>query len=378
MKVNLFFDPNVRGHIIEYLHHVYIYTENSTDRFIYVVSPFFKERCKTLEWPQRENVKIVCMTEREAEICTQSNRIKAAWCISKIINKYVKQEKATHVFLNYLMNAMPFVLFNLPKYCRISGIIYNNCLNKQYSKYSCRVFLEKLLYVFMANMRNMCTVFLLNDSFGADFLNKKLHSNKFKSIVDPINDVDFSKLKDLRIELGIPEDNRIFLQFGSLDKRKNTLTILDAVLGMSDKELSKITLIFAGRLSKDISNEFYKRINCLNHRAQVIVKEEFLPFEYLFSLCKTADCLFTCYNNVEQSSGTIGYASVFGIPVIGPSKGLLGKLIKENRLGITLSNISAEEIRRAMLVPQLPIPSHEYAENNTIGRFAKTIIDGFA
>lgn len=377
MKINLFFDPNVKGHIIEYLHHTYIYTEHSTDKFVYVVSPFFEDRSKTLEWPQRENVKIIYMTRYESDICSQSNKIKAAWYISKIVYKYAKQEKATHVFFNYLMNAMPFVCIYLPKNCKVSGIIYRNYLNKQHLKCGYRIFLEELLYKFMAHIHKIGTILLLNDPQSANYLNEILHSSKFKSIVDPINNVDLSKLKDLRIELNIPKENRVFLQFGSLDKRKNTLTILDAALGMSDKDLSKITLIFAGRLNNGISNEFRKKIEALSRRAQVIVREGFLPFEYLFSLCKTADCLFTCYDNVEQSSGTIGYASLFGTPVIGPNRGLLGRLIQENDLGITLPSITAEEIRRAMLLPQLPIPSSKYAESNTIDKFAQTIMDVF-
>lgn len=377
MKTYLFFDPNVRGHIIEYLHHTYIYT-NNTDKFIYIVSPLFKERCKTLEWPIRKNVNIIYMTEYEADICSQSNKINAAWNISRILKKYIKQEKATHVFLNYLMNAMPFILFNTPKECKVSGIIYRNYLNKEHFKYNnFQIIAEKLLYYFMAKIHKMDTILLLNDPQSANFLNKKFNSNKFKPIVDPINEVNFSILKDLRMELDIPKDNRVFLQFGSLDKRKNTLTILDAALGMSDKDLSKITLIFAGKLEKEIHDDFYRKVNILKKRTQVIIKEGFLPFEYLFSLCKTVDCLLTCYSNIEQSSGTIGYASLFETPVIGPNKGLLGKLIRDNNLGITLNNITAEEIRTAMLIPKLPKASHKYAENNTIEKFAQTIMGIF-
>ena len=377
MKINLFFDPTVKGHIIEYLHHTYVHIKNSDDKYIYVVSPLFKERYKSLEWPKRDNVKIIYMTEYEEEICTQHNRIKAAWHTTRIINKYVKQEKATHVFLNYLITAMPFILFKLPSYCKVSGIIYRNYLNKQYSKYNYRFFIDKLLYLFMGNCHKIGTVLLLNDPHGEVLLNSNLHTNKFKSIVDPINKIDFTKLKDLRKELRIPADNRIFLQFGSIDKRKNSLTILDAALGMSDDELSDITLIFAGMLKSEIRDEFYKKVNILKKRTQVIVIEGFLSFEYLFSLCKTADCLLVCYTNIEQSCGTIGYASVFGVPVIGPSKGLLGKLIRDNELGITLNCITAENIRKAMLRPQLPIPSRKYAETNTVEKFAQTVIEVF-
>lgn len=374
MKINLFFDPNVRGHIIEYLHHTYIYTKNSTDQFVYVVSPFFRERSKTLNWPERCNVKIVYMTEGEVKKCSQLNKMKAAWWISKLISQYAEREKATHVFLNYLKNALPFILFKLPKNCKASGIIYSNYLNKRQSRFNYKIIIEKMFYVLLAHNNKIGNILLLNDAQSASYFNKTMHSNKFKPIVDPINNVDFSKLKDLRTDLQIPKENRIFLQFGSLDKRKNTLTILDAALGISDKELSKITLIFAGRLYDNIKQEFNEKINLLKQKTQVIVLEGFLSFEFLFSLCKTVDCIFTCYDNIEQSSGTIGYASLFRTPVIGPDKGLLGKLINEYELGVTLSSVTAEEIRSAMLISQLPIPDQKYARTNTIEKFAKTIM----
>ena len=43
----------------------------------------------------------------------------------------------------------------------------------------------------------------------------------------------------------------------------------------------------------------------------------------------------------------LGYASYYGIPVIAPSDGLIGTLVNTYKLGVTIKDITSDNIRNA-------------------------------
>ena len=62
-------------------------------------------------------------------------------------------------------------------------------------------------------------------------------------------------------------------------------------------------------------------------------------------MCSTRNYLLIPYKNICQSSGVLSYAASFKVPVIAPGLGLLGKLIKRNRLGYLLKDGSSNSIK---------------------------------
>ena len=217
---------------------------------------------------------------------------------------------------------------------------------------------------------------MLNDSKSVVYYNRKYRTDKFLNLLDPIPEIDMSKVKDLRDDLGIPKNNTVYLQFGSLENRKSTMKILYALKSMSTEQLKGKTFIFMGRLYDTIREEFNELIEVLNKKVQIIVKEGFVPYEYLNSMCYTADVILTLYTNVEMSSGSIGYAAFFSKPVIAPSVGLLGNLVKDNNLGLTINHITPESIKQALLV-DVKLQKNDYKYTHTVKAFCDTIINTF-
>jgi hypothetical protein len=84
------------------------------------------------------------------------------------------------------------------------------------------------------------------------------------------------------------------------------------------------------------------------------------------------------YKNSEQSSGVLGYAAQFNIPVVGPSSGLLGKLIKKNKLGYTINDITSASL--AYFISNSKnnenIIINNYLDNRTVSTFIETIFMG--
>ena len=79
------------------------------------------------------------------------------------------------------------------------------------------------------------------------------------------------------------------------------------------------------------------------------------------------------YQITKLSSGVLGYAAVFRKPVIGPSDGLIGNLIRENGLGKCLPFISKDYIKREF-GERLLMDETTYIKKNDISEFIRIIL----
>lgn len=372
-RSNIIFESNIKGHVLEYLHNIYMYAIHCEDNFIFLLPRSFEKTKSILDWPESANISFHFITDEEATKCNQPSILKSALARSRCIRKYAKNFNASNVFLLFLIRTMPLLPFYLPRGTKASGIIYAIPLYKPVQS-RVQEIKDRMIYWLFARKKSIKNILLLNAPKSVEYYNKKYGTDKFVHIIDPIPEIDMSHVKNLREELGIPENNKIYLQSGSIDSRKNSLNILRALTLMSPEELKGKTFIFMGRLHDNIREEFNCLIEELKGKVHIIVKEGFVPYEFLNSMCYTADVILCIYNNVEMSSGTIGYAAHFGKPVIGPSAGLLGNLIKDNNLGLTIDKVSPESIKEALLT-DIQTQRNQYKETHTVGSFCRTIIN---
>ena len=371
-KNNIIFESNISGHVLEYLHNIYLHVMHSEENYIFLLPHSFEKTKLILDWPEAANISFHFISDDEAAMCNQPSMLKLALARSMCIRKYAKLLEADNVFLIFMIRAMPFLPFFLPKRTKASGVIYAIPLYKT-AQSKLHKIKDEVIYRLFANRKSIKSIFMLNAPRSADFYNKKYKTDKFVHLADPIPAIDMLQVKDLREELGISQNNIIYLQFGTMDTRKNTLNILKALKLMSEEELKEKTFIFMGRIDCNIRDEFNRLVENLKDKVQIIVKEGFLPYEYLNSMCYTCDIILTIYTNVEMSSGTIGYAAYFGKPVIGPSVGLLGNLIKDNKLGYAIDKITPESIKEAIL-SNIKVQKNEYKKTHTVDSFCNIIL----
>ena len=374
-KNNIIFESNIKGHVLEYLHNIYMHAIHSEGNFVFILPSSFVTSKSILNWPEAANVTFHLISDEEAEKCNQPSMLKSALERSRCIRKYSKLLNADNVFLIFLIRTMPFLPFYLPRRVKASGIIYSIPLYKS-SQSKVQSVKDKIVYCLFARRKCIKNILMLNDSRSAAYYNRKYRTDKFLHLIDPIPEIDMTQVKDLRESLGIPANNTVYLQFGSLENRKSTIKILYALKSMTTKQLKGKTFIFMGKLYDNIREEFYNLIEALNEKVQIIVKEGFVPYEYLNSMCYTSDIILTLYTNVEMSSGSIGYAAYFGKSVIAPSTGLLGNLVKDNNLGFTIDHITPENIKQALLV-DIKLQKNDYKHTHTVKAFCDTIISTF-
>lgn len=372
----LVFNSEIKGHILEYIHHLYEYAQETSDNYFFIVPCSFSIHKEKLSWGRSDNIKIVYLTKNEETKCNSSNLLRGALWKSIIIRKYVIQYNIDRVWLIMLMLTMPLLPFFLPRKCKTEGILYRLYFYDGSNITGLRRLLEIVRFLILSHHPRINRVFVLNDSFGANQLNKKYRTWRFKYLPDPVPCINSLKTCDIRTELKISKDKKIYLHFGGLTRRKGTLEILHAIERLAKESLNDKVFIFAGAISDDIRQEFYLTIQQLRTKTNIFVFDDFCSYDFLFSLCKYCDYILIPYQNTNQSSGVIGYASFFEKPVIGPQNGLLGRLIKEYDLGYTIKTCCSEDIATSILDFERCSTSNRYYMSHRIENFKEVWKEG--
>lgn len=365
----LIFEPDLKGHRLEYVHHLYCEAVNSNLNYYFVLSADFEKVKNKFEWQNADNIKVILLDKLEED----SFKANGFYTKYKVLNKYIHICKASRVFFIMLMQYLPIIpLFFFSK-IKFEGIIYRIYLYEWTNSRLKKKLTEVLKWLFVSKCSSISRGYILNDSSSAIYLNKVYSTDKFRYLADPFTEITYIA-KDKREELGIAEDKKIFLHFGGLTKRKGTMDIMNSLFKLTEEEKQRYTFIFAGVVYKDIKEEFYEKYNKLKDTVDIRIFDEFCSYEFLNDLCYTSDCILIPYHNTNQSSGIISYAANYNKPVIGPKGGLLGKLIRKYHLGIT---IDIKDGIHKYLDTKFPIGSNRYIQEHSTSVFSKAIITEF-
>ena len=365
----LIFDSEISGHHLEYIHHLHdaavIDTQN---QYIFIVNNKFDTVKNKLIWKESNNIRMVSLSNEEQKKCFTKNLLLASWYKSLLIRKYVKAFNANQVWLIMLMQLMPFLPFLIKNKIKITGVLYRIYLYEKEKMTSIRSFLEFIRYKLLIANSSVKNILVLNDKRGTEILNRKYKTNKFRYIPDPVPSINETRLRNIRSDFGITQNDILYLHFGGLNRRKGTLDIMEAIDLLSSEDLKSKVFIFAGKIDDNIKKEFYELKKKNEYKSKIIVFDEFCSYEFINNLCFSCDCILVPYHNTNQSSGVIGYAGYFKKPVIAPSKGLLGYLVREYNLGITLQEMDNQNLSKSILIP-LPLINSTYSETHTIQNF---------
>lgn len=378
-KINLIFDLELSGHHIEYLHHLYIGAGTKiNENFVFAVPEDFIHKSSSRTWPEYKNIKFYFIKSSKINKCS-GNLLYSSFNSCKLLSEVNNDVKSDKIFLIEFMRFIPFISLFLNKKIFVSGIIYKIYLY-QWKHFN---FLNKVMsilkYEIISKSKVIKKVYILNDEFSANYLNKIYDSKKFIFLPDPfvvisngIVDIYTSKLK-------IDNDVQIILHFGAMSDRKGTLEILKMISLMDLNLRKKYLFVFAGKVGSDIKVEFYKLYNELIETSNIEVYDEFCSFELLGSLCEAANYILVPYKLTFLSSGILGYAAQYKTPVIGPRDGLLGKLIKQYRLGFLLREITSKSLllffeNFEKCKNNRKMYSDKYLKNNSVDLFVKKIL----
>jgi len=237
-----------------------------------------------------------------------------------------------------------------------------------------KAFINKAFYRTISHSKNIGKIFLLNDKDAVKCLNREFNTDKFYYLIDPVPDINKDSVNDVRESLlKASNKDEVFLHFGGLTRRKGTLDILDAIAMLTPEQSENKIFVFAGRIYAGIKDDFYSKLGKCTCKERIRIFDYFLPNEVLYDFCYSSDCILIPYYNTAQSSGVLGYASLFRKPVIGPSKGLLGMLIEHYNLGVLLDDVTPDAIASAILAEK-PLVGDGYASERKVDTFISQIV----
>lgn len=372
----LFFETSVSGHRLEYIHHLYTkaidYPENS---FVFTLPKDFLDVKDKFTWPEASNIAFHLFEEK---FQFSTSYIVGSFKVSRFLRSIINEFNIDKVFLISMMHLLPVLAFVLPRKVKLTGIIYTIYLYtwKDTPRFKRRK--EAFKYLLLAKMSRFKNIFILNDATSTRYLNRLFKTNKFLFLSDPFVPIKQEHLQDLREELNISTTKKAFLHFGGLTHRKGTLEILKAIALLSEKELEDKCFIFAGKVYEDIKEQFYQLYNQQSKRVQLLCFDKFCDYSFLGSLCLSSDYILTPYKDTAQSSGMLGFAAQFNKPVIAPRENLIGKLVKQYKLGITVNKVDAFSLASTIKSLQ-SITGREkpnsYLKVNNIDSFTNDIFD---
>lgn len=372
MKI-LLLETTIYGHYLEYIHHLHEGLGRYPECEMYLVlPPAFKEEREKYEWMENDRVTISYLSEEELIRVDAGGLLVNSWRRAKLIRKYIQMLKPDAVFLISIMSYMPFLPLIVPAKVRVYGILYKLYMYRWKNLSLLRKAFEAMHYYYMTRVKSINGLFVLNDKSSACFLNRKYRTNKFIYLPDPFNKISY-KGKSLRSELGIGESDTVFLHFGAMTDRKGTLEILDAISLLSEMEKYNKVFIFAGVISESIKSQFYHKFERAKNGCRLFLFEGFCTNEKLVDLCVTTDFILCPYKLTDLSSGVLGYAATFTKQVIGPAGGLIGKLIRKYKLGVTLDEITSSNIADAITKVKKSFAESNYVQHIRGDAFVDTI-----
>lgn len=372
----LIFEASVSGHHLEYLHHYYMGAlSHKEEKYIIMVPKEFLKVQDKYEWPKANNITFEYLRPEDELLLKEHNFYKLGWNVSKILNKAVRSRGFDKVLLTMLMQFIPFIIFLLPRKVLVRGIMYKIYLYEEKNMSWFRLMAEKIRFWLAARSSIIEKIFVLNDALSAQRFNCIYNTNKFLFLPDPVPKVILSQVHDMRKELNISPHDRIYLHFGSLNYRKGTIDILNAIASATRQEMENRTFIFAGKIKQNMRNDFYSLLDEAKKKAKILVFDRFCSYEFLYNLCFTCDVVLMPYYLTNLSSGLLGYTAVFQKPVIGPDEGLIGHLIKHFKMGYA---IQVPISKRELLKNEIDYDEKglmQYVKNNSINTFSSLIME---
>lgn len=373
MKKTLVFDDEVVGHHLEYLHHLYETAgEKVNEEFIFAVPRSFDFISNNYEWKSYPHIKFHYIIDDEIAKLN-GNIIRRSYYLSKLLKRIAREFNVTNIFLIVLIGFIPFLPFILGNKYKVSGIIYQIYLYRWKKSSIITKSQDVLKYLILTKLNMFEKLFILNDRVSPYYLNKIFKVQKFHFLPDPVVPILNLELEDMHEQLNIRKNSKVVLHFGSLNRNKGTLEVLQAISLMNSQKYSNYTFIFAGIIQDDIKESFYNLYNNIRKSANIIVFDYYCSINLIGSLCITSDIILCPYKRTNQSSGVIGYAVQFKKPVIVPKQGLLGKLVKTNKIGYLIEDTSPNEILKGIEKSIDPNLSSNYMTINSISNFTKTI-----
>lgn len=394
MRSALIFDLDAGGHHAEYFRHLLSHVADhglDIDLAMLVGAAFESRHPGVVSWARELGigVHIGQTAPPDHRVLGLLQRSLSEW---QVLVRHAKELNIDHVFSLYADRLIQGPLaFDLPMPFSFSGIYFRPTFH--YSKLGvelagfaehARAYRQAVLLRQALKNAGVNSLYTL-DRFAVQYVSRSGWQvpSKLNWIPDPI---DTKAPKGcggrLRGELGIGSDELLLLLFGSLSPRKGAVETLRALEFLSAATLKRICLVLVGNARTDFETELERAIERARDKAgaRVVRRNEYVAAEDVQEWFEGADLVLLPYQRHVGMSGVLLRAAVAGRPVLTQKYGLVGMLVREYDLGITVDARSSEALANGIemfVSPEFswdPAGARKLAAEHRADLFARTIL----
>ncbi|MEM1128514.1 MAG: glycosyltransferase [Bacteroidota bacterium] len=188
-----------------------------------------------------------------------------------------------------------------------------------------------------------------------------------------------------RAAWGLTPDRHVLLLFGALDARKGLHVLFDALPHLPQTLQARVALVLAGRLRPEEAATIQRHLDEVRRQTAVEVVQDhrYILESEIQALIHASDVVLLPYQQHIGSSNVLVRAAAAGVPVLGPTYGLVGAHLRAQRLGLAVDSTApravAQGIERLLLRTASPVADpaamHTFANYHAIEHFGETFFE---
>ncbi|WP_228060536.1 MULTISPECIES: glycosyltransferase [unclassified Coleofasciculus] len=328
------------------------------------------------------NINFVAISPEEEALLkfedSSLNRIVRSFQEWNLFYKYAKQLGSTQCLLMYFDSILLSLALRRRPPCPFSGIYFRPIFH--YSEFAefmpsgHELILQRRDNFVLSRLlrnSNFQTLFCL-DPFAAERIRKFKGNVKAIYLPDPVQIYNTSETQSqkMRQTLGIDPDKKVFLMFGVLQKRKGIYQLLDAIELLPSELCQQLCLLLVGPIGSEplIKTRITELAEALP--IQIISHDQFVPDQEIQPYFQVTDVILAPYIHHIGMSAILVRAAAAQKPVLASNYGLMGQMVKQHKLGITVDSSVPSEIAKG-LTQFLVSPSTEFCDFSSMKSFAK-------
>ena len=389
----LVFEPDAEGHSLEWLEHLIVFAAEHADLSLAVLvpQPLFEPLKRAVPITALGRIRILALTPRERARCTMKPFTLAALARWWTMRRYMKQTGADQGFflcLDFLALPLAFGLGAGGK--GLSGILFRPSVHYgDIGPYAprrserLRDLRKTILYRAMLRNPALERVLSLDPFFPVHARAHYRGGEKVAALPDPAH--PRIEQHTNHVPAAFPAGRTGFLLFGYLAERKGPLVVLDALRQLAPEVAARTAVLFAGRVDPALGPALEERRAVLEREQPGLwlrIDDRRLDSDELAALVRQSDVVLAPYQRFVGSSGVLLWAALNGRPVLAQDYGLVGRLTREHRLGLSVDACAPSEVAREMtrMVSDGPArffdseSAERFASSQTPQRFASLVL----
>ena len=393
----LVFEPDHLGHPLEWLEAIVKHLRERDDAITVslVIAPELARPLAHQAAPGASlDLRIIALDPREVRLCRHRSLAISSLGRWWTMRRYLRQTGADHGhFLGLDLLSLALALGVGFAGRRVSGILFRPSVH--YDRVGAhrlalrdrmRDARKDLLYRLMLRNQALRAVLTLDPYFPAFAADRYRDGHKVRAVPDPNCATRRIGPHDAGLLNRLPTGRVVMVLFGVLDRRKGLLTLLEAVRRLDPTVARNLALIVAGRTDAPVAkaaSSFARRIAEQRPEAWVRFEDRHLAAGEIAALVGRSDLVLVPYQRFVGSSGVLLWAAAAGKPVLAPDYGLLGRLVREHRLGLTTDTIDPNRLAEALTAAVRhspgaffdPAATRRYSDAHAPATFARAVID---